>query len=110
MLEKPKPQIEYLENSNVGYRAPELNLIAAVLWRAIHDYFHTEGRIKFEARYWLFKAKHKRPFGFLWVCEQLDFQPDGIRQGILAFESRGKAEGFKYLPNGSSDWDCRLRA
>jgi hypothetical protein len=102
------PQEEYFEASNQGYRPPELNLLAAVLWRAIHDYFSDYAHIRRAAEEWLFEEESRRPFGMFWVCQNLGFDRGAIRAGVKAQKAAGNTIHF-----GVSDgegWDRRLRA
>lgn len=66
--------------------APERNLLAAIMARAICDAFgtaHCEKHLKRSARCWLFAAlAPKRPFSFAWVAMNLDLNPEELQSRL----------------------------
>lgn len=82
-------------NSDVpsaGQTLPEKRLLAAVLQRAITDFVGGDGELKEGARSWIFDNEvTDAPLSFIFVCEALDLDRDGLRQAILAqSQTQGK--------------------
>jgi len=64
-----------------------LALLIAVLRRAIMDYLFGKNNfskkdqesVKLDAAEWIFLETSTEPFSFLWICQELDLDPEGIR-------------------------------
>ncbi len=57
---------------------PERNLLVAVLRRALFDYVQGSSAEKMAARDWLFDGESQNIFSYLWVCLQLEIEPESI--------------------------------
>lgn len=76
-------------------------LLAACLQRAILDFLGRGGMgdkvltrlTKKKATQW-FLSRKKKEFSFVWICEELGFNPDEIRKTIIKFENSPNA--FEY--------------
>ena len=64
---------------------PEKRLLAAVLQRAITDYLTGDKELKEGAYAWLMEEEEgESPISFLFICEALDLDADGLKRAILA--------------------------
>ncbi|RME57466.1 MAG: hypothetical protein D6780_08380 [Candidatus Dadabacteria bacterium] len=77
---------------------PERNLLLAILERAALDYVGNDPQERQAVVEWIedyLKNKDKIdhngavPFTFVWVCKQLDLNPDNIARKILTMPKRG---------------------
>lgn len=103
MRAAPKyPECLVFETPNAGYRQPEKNLLGAIVWRAVQDYFGNEDREA--ATEWLFEDRGSGPFTFGWICDHLSLDRDRLRSGIRGFQSRGGT-----LAGGMCPWNYRRR-
>lgn len=67
-------------NSNI----PEKRLLAAVLQRAITDFFTGEGDLAANARAWITEEEPTdAPLTFTFICEALDLDAQSLRKAIL---------------------------
>ena len=68
---------------NVGAFVPEKRLLAAVLQRAITDFFAGEGDLCESARVWLLDDEPTdAPLTFEFICEALDLDLGNLRSAI----------------------------
>lgn len=78
--------------------SPERNLLAAVLMRAIQDFAQIHcrrdgssvfvtGRNSENARDWIVDDNIER-FSFIWICWQLDLDPDAVRSSVLRLKGK----------------------
>ena len=56
-------------------------LAASVILQAIEDYQCTKKPLHEDAKRF-FASDSKRPYGFLWICEMLDTDPEKIRMEL----------------------------
>ena len=66
-------------------------LAACVILKAIEDYQGKEEVWRRDAKRF-FTSDSKRPYGFLWICEMLDTDPDKIR---MELNTRGLMQRMK---------------
>jgi|GEM_PF-727712 len=64
---------------------PEKRLLAAVLQRAITDFISGDGEVRESAGAWLMDDDNdeESPLTFLFICEALDLDCDGLRKAII---------------------------
>ena len=68
---------------NIGAFVPEKRLLAAVLQRAITDFFQGDGDLCESARNWLLHNEPTdAPLTFEFICEALDLDMGGLRKEI----------------------------
>ena len=104
----------WIEESNNTPGDPERRLLKEVLFRAVNDCLGGDKtdciaaqHDKREARWWLFRERSHRPFGFVWICEALELEPSNIRAHAKELiEVRDKTP----LTRRYSDWVYYLNA
>lgn len=77
-------------------KMPELNLLRAVLLRAIQDFveavddYNGAGEWIFEDENYVLVGRHDpdTPFSFCWVCRHLDLCPEAVRRSLRRFKRR----------------------
>ncbi len=66
-----------------GIQIPEKRLLAAVLQRAITDFFGGDGELRDGARHWLLEGgEPDAPLTFEFICEALDIDIDNLKRAI----------------------------
>jgi hypothetical protein len=68
---------------------PERDLIIGILSRALEDLNGNvtgvlpkeKSRIQLDAARWI-RSNRRKPFSFLWICDQLDLNASGIRERL----------------------------
>lgn len=99
-------------------KPPEINLIAAVLERAVSDVlgvtapdFENPQQIVREAKQWLFSGvidlEKPKPFSFSWVCLSLNLDPIHIRKVIrsdITKSRRYKRDANFWRPSSQDRW------
>jgi hypothetical protein len=80
---------------------PERGLLAAVLGYAIHDSQSTNQIKAYDAKHWIL-WKGSEEFSFLWICQQLDLNPEALKRHILSLpkSSFPFTLGRRTVPNG----------
>jgi len=67
------------ETSQGGYDTPELELLIAILDRAVLDYCGREGELHEKAKSWLFSEGNlEDPFSFKSICSHLRLDPSAV--------------------------------
>ena len=67
----------------IAHTHPERMLLAAILRRALFDYFSESPNQKAEATEWLFDANDRfGAFSFRWVCQHLDLDASRVRECV----------------------------
>lgn len=73
--------------------SPERRLLLAILERAILDFVGNDSREIQGSSDWIFSdgdnENYENEFSFVWVCEQLDLDPERIANYISAMPKRG---------------------
>lgn len=68
---------------------PERMLLASVLEEAITVLrgcgVQANENTLTEAKYYLFESVETGPFSFLWICEELDLNPQAVRKAIRCY-------------------------
>jgi hypothetical protein len=81
-------------------RLPERQLLAAVLKRALFDYFGGRREERESARQWFFGEENSEElFSFAWVCAQLDISPDEFVDRISTVRPRGSQKAQEWWYN-----------
>jgi hypothetical protein len=73
------------ESDSAGGAAPERTLVAAVLERAVRDVLDGDE----EAVDWFADddESENAPFSFIWICEQLELDPEKVRASVFGKQS-----------------------
>jgi hypothetical protein len=72
------------EIPEIASQVPEKRLLAAVLQRAITDFFTGEGDLKDNAQSWLSQDElDDAPLSYKFVCEALDLDAESLRKAIF---------------------------
>lgn len=81
------------EIPEISAQVPEKRLLAAVLQRAITDFFTGEGDLRENAERWLGHDElEDAPLSYKFVCEALDLDGESLRKAIFAQGSKPKSE------------------
>lgn len=84
-------EIAYTTPTSYEYNpkgSPERNLLMAMLERAILDYVGNNSSEINAAKDWIF-SKDKEEYSFIWLCMELDLDPDSIAKIIKNMPKRG---------------------
>lgn len=81
---------------SIGPLVPEKRLLAAVLQRAVTDFFQGDGELAESAKDWLLHDEPKdAPLTFEFICEALDLDMGGLRKEIASQAELLQAERVK---------------
>ena len=73
------------EIPSIGAFVPEKRLLAAVLQRAITDFFQGEGDLCASAKLWLLEDQPEdAPLTFDFICEALDLDQESLQKEIAS--------------------------